>query len=549
MSNPLYQFLSLDTNSPMCSDNIVFLLGAGASIDAGIPTLNKMMQLYEEKKLRVDRKDGKKVNEKLYDYFKRRSASRQYSLNSSANIEDMLAVMEDFIQMQEGKKPMYNLVGNWDKELMAIIGYNFNDIVVLRDDLKKHVIEQLTEEWKGDKGKQLDYFHFLFYLQAQIGGVMKIFTLNHDRSIEESYRRYYASHFNPGGGEPKEATLLETGFGDKIIRNNEYEYRPDMFFDPGNFDVEKKAIKLYKLHGSIDWQTENEDRIRLVKKPAVSEVIFGISQKYKSEEPYSLLYPEFKKALAGTGTQARMLVIVGYSFNDPHINDAIRAAMHSNSKLKILICEPGLCETQYFGLPQTSNDPGNAACEFIKNITKSEDYETYINMSVMLHSVYYSRNFDEDALFLSACLNTGDMILKTKARDKHQGGKFGKRILQNILTQNTEIAMLEKYFQQPHAGISKQERNHYVYCNMPGLSISYKEVLNCIDETKVKVYGIQKKYDIDLRGSKGQAGDAVAAENEIKAALELIDDLRMVEKFIKEFIPVHLSMMYGLIEQ
>jgi len=49
-------------------------------------------------------------------------------------------------------------------------------------------------------------------------------------------------------------------------------------------------------------------------------VIFGAGNKLRPDGPYLDLYSEFRAALA----EARQVVVIGYSFRDAHVNEALR---------------------------------------------------------------------------------------------------------------------------------------------------------------------------------------------------------------------------------
>lgn len=52
------------------------------------------------------------------------------------------------------------------------------------------------------------------------------------------------------------------------------------------------------------------------------ELILGPWPKLQPDEPFLTLYYEFRKALRS----AKLCVVIGYSFRDTHINDALREA-------------------------------------------------------------------------------------------------------------------------------------------------------------------------------------------------------------------------------
>lgn len=105
----------------------------------------------------------------------------------------------------------------------------------------------------------------------------------------------------------------------------------------GVLEFESGKLPLLKLHGSIDWRTENLNaeppRFPLKRRRTVRvaaplgertghdpAVIFGGRNKLTAEGPFLALFQEFKDRLE----TAPQLTIIGYSFRDDHINAAIR---------------------------------------------------------------------------------------------------------------------------------------------------------------------------------------------------------------------------------
>jgi hypothetical protein len=92
------------------------------------------------------------------------------------------------------------------------------------------------------------------------------------------------------------------------------------------YSTTPRAQPYYKLHGSANWVDDN-GRILIMGGNKVTNIDrFPILARYKGEFDRQLLQPETK------------LMVIGYSFGDKHINDAIEAGI--NSGLKIFIIDP-----------------------------------------------------------------------------------------------------------------------------------------------------------------------------------------------------------------
>jgi hypothetical protein len=96
----------------------------------------------------------------------------------------------------------------------------------------------------------------------------------------------------------------------------------------------KDVLRLIRLHGSLNWRRDNTTgSVDVIPVPTLSfrndpgywhghtpGVIFGAGNKLRPDGPYLDLYQEFKMVLA----DARQVVVIGYSFRDAHVNEALR---------------------------------------------------------------------------------------------------------------------------------------------------------------------------------------------------------------------------------
>jgi hypothetical protein len=108
------------------------------------------------------------------------------------------------------------------------------------------------------------------------------------------------------------------------------------------------GINLMKLHGSVDWFYEPQgfgrplapSRVHVSTDPVPYEtpaLVFGQREKLRSGGPFLELLAEFSKALA----RSDILIVIGYSFRDEHINEQIRRWIGADSRRRITVVDPG----------------------------------------------------------------------------------------------------------------------------------------------------------------------------------------------------------------
>ena len=95
---------------------------------------------------------------------------------------------------------------------------------------------------------------------------------------------------------------------------------------------------MFKLHGSLDWRKNAAQRLICEDNPAACEhpedyqLIFGTSNKLRHDDPYLLLLSVFRQKVRN----AKVIVCVGYSYGDEHINAMISKAMLENPIAKLV---------------------------------------------------------------------------------------------------------------------------------------------------------------------------------------------------------------------
>ncbi|NIL88100.1 hypothetical protein RhoFasSB10_00378 [Rhodococcus fascians] len=155
----------------------------------------------------------------------------------------------------------------------------------------------------------------------------QIFTTNYDRAFEEAAGR---TRFN-----------VIDGFGYGARR-----------FDGGSFDLdyvrrrpneqlalEPNVFHLLKLHGSVDWHDDGTVINRVEGRPGNPVLIYPSATKYQLSyrQPYLEFMSRFQIALRQPNVG---LIVVGFGFNDDHLNAPIEAAIRSNTGLRSIFVTP-----------------------------------------------------------------------------------------------------------------------------------------------------------------------------------------------------------------
>lgn len=170
---------------------------------------------------------------------------------------------------------------------------------------------------------------------------LNIFTTNYDLYSERAMDTlgiHYVNGFTGGISKYFNPTIFNYALAEK------------MDLSQSKWNVIDNFFYLYKIHGSVNW-IENDDEGKLFKIQEIQDPTF---EKLKDKEsimihptplkynaslgsPYSDLFREFQKKLMQNNN---ILVTIGYSFSDEHINNLIFQAFTIPSFRLIIIGEP-----------------------------------------------------------------------------------------------------------------------------------------------------------------------------------------------------------------
>ncbi len=292
-------------------DEIILLLGAGASVEAGIPDSGKM----------IDEIQGLVSNDNDTDWSCYRGLYRY--LRSSIffadglegifgdkvpfNIERLVNVLDE-LQKKE-RHALYPFVGAWNPKLEEVAGANFENV----RDFRNHIIRILRDKWVALREKErAAYYKGLLRFQEEYEHPLRVFSLNYDLCIEQTC-----------GGES-----VQRGFSRRT-----WDWR---MFDETSEDP--PPLLLYKLHGSLDWYFNRDGQVQYSDSTSTIgaadiALIFGTSYKLQYVDPFLFLVYELRR---WTLDAARAIVCIGYGFNDEHINGILRQSLAQNCERKLL---------------------------------------------------------------------------------------------------------------------------------------------------------------------------------------------------------------------
>lgn len=346
----------------------VFLLGAGASMDAGCLSSRDMLQDLRNQIENHQSRDARKQYSAIYD-FVIQSLVYQQALKGGpnskvmelANIEDFVAVIKQIIDREYIVPPP--LVGNWNNK---IIGWEINNENVFTEFLD-YVYECLITKWtQYDRQRAQPLIQPIRrLLESDQNFDLSVFSLNYDLIFESLLNS-------------DEEKLVHVGFS------------PDRWIGDFGDPNDGTKLKFFKLHGSVDWYFDEQDQeVKLgVPDGAKPLLVFGSGSKIQSYDPFLSLLANFSEKLKSS----ILYVVVGYSFHDKYINNILIQGLSAELNKKMIVVDPcmeldnrGFIEQlEGFQRLKSMNEIVNltrispARVEILK-ITAQEFYSTYFS--------------------------------------------------------------------------------------------------------------------------------------------------------------------------
>jgi len=289
------------------ADSIIFLIGAGCSMDAQIKTSGQMLQEIEEL---IKTNTEWIPYRNLYFYAKSAilyADGIQGMFDNNINIERLVGVLRDLKKKE--RNPIYPFIGSWNEKLIELAGEGFSNIDKFDKLLSKKIVDFVTLH--NNTTARVAYYKKFYDFQQSIQAPIRVFSLNYDQCLEKAKPSDYE---------------LECGF------DEDNKWSSERFSNTFGISA---GIYLYKLHGSIDWIRDSTTGVltRYDSPQEYAELIFGTDAKLQSVDPFLFNVYELRYY----SLLCKLIVVIGYSFNDSHINGLLGQALRaSNRKLLVV---------------------------------------------------------------------------------------------------------------------------------------------------------------------------------------------------------------------
>jgi hypothetical protein len=302
------QYLSERRTAAAMTDRVAFLLGAGASTEAGVPTMRGLVDLFSASVAK-----GKDESE-LLTFLRERLAARDPK--GVVDVELLLASLQRAYELDDDP---------------AAVLLDLRTGMSIDPEVARSLAEKLKDFLRLSCSTPIDLAsveHLVpLAMFARSQGDLDILTLNYDCSVEAVADR--------------EGVRLVDGF--RFFWSPEEEF--DSEHTPG-----KPLIRLYKLHGSVSWY--RRATYEWVKLPVRPPETVGLL--YFTGEPLTevMVYPAVQKDIGSTPLtdlmlraqhalkEASVIVIVGYSLRDERIRESLYEAMARSRRAQIVLVDP-----------------------------------------------------------------------------------------------------------------------------------------------------------------------------------------------------------------
>lgn len=366
----------------------ILLFGAGAAIEWGGPKTYVLTKLIRESGFNLKNSETK-ITEFIYQRLRKCGYSK-----SEINFETIINVIEELI--------VHNSEFNKEKKTPSLLRsflaeFNLNDIYnySIKGGARMHGYQlQIPSGVDYDFSQRAFYDenpnqfflqHLLAKLLDLINNKVADYSRNTPRRSNVNRKSDNSINFKCWMKKIHEKSILrlytlnyDNLFNSLLADENIHCF--DGFFDSDNYvsgaDIKKIILDTesnihYNLHGSAYWMVTPRDKLQLPnpeivklkgihlpsndsvatlqiekgKTVHISNIITGYQKSQKSKlTPFRQFHSAFDRDCC----TADKLTIIGYSFNDEHINEALKIALRYNINLKIDIVDPAFIKNEIY---------------------------------------------------------------------------------------------------------------------------------------------------------------------------------------------------------
>jgi hypothetical protein len=300
----------------------IFLLGAGASVNAGLHTAFQLTEKFKEEIISTGDDSLRRALAFVLGGIHMYHGQSGQLPQKEINVEE-LATMLDMMRSRH-KNQLSPYVGAWNEMLGQFDGSRIQrDLNEANRSVSRNLLQELSDtlqhnikEWLATPAtSQLRYLELFGDFTMKYGNI-DIFTLNYDLCVETALS-------NRGVGFT--CGFTSRGWDTKQFLQNDFQ------------------VRLYKLHGSLDWYRDEEDRMIYSlqtppedREPANNNLpllIFGLVNKLQPIDPYLYLSYTFSEKVKS----CNVVVLIGYGFGDEHINQILWQGLSRDPRQRLLV--------------------------------------------------------------------------------------------------------------------------------------------------------------------------------------------------------------------
>jgi hypothetical protein len=284
--------------------NLLILSGAGSSLDVGGPLMSHLWTNVDVKYKKGDTDGFKIIREKIKYTSEKKDLEALLSqidgLIKFGSIED-IRIDSESVDLASIKETILEIIKTGCSILKPTGQYPH-----------KIFLEKLLQ-------------------RKQTSPRIKVFTLNYDLLFE-----YAANDVNAIIIDGFSFTYPRT-FSGRLFDYDIVQREGSKVEEEDNFI--QRVFHLHKLHGSLNWERK-DGKILLCDKPTHPLLIYPRESKYEDsyEQPFFEMMARFQRNLRVNNDT--LLISIGYSFNDKHINAAIEEALNQNPSFRLAVIDP-----------------------------------------------------------------------------------------------------------------------------------------------------------------------------------------------------------------
>ena len=366
-----------------------FLLGAGASADAGIPTATKLLHIVLERTKQLE-----ESRTRVFQAIQTALGGLRFAKPlAPLDIEELYQTLRALGGRRE--HPLAPFVGAWLERVTVAERVATTDAA---DAVVAALIEDLRPALQGASINGLDFGPFRQAMRDALATAATGHVESFNLAALEVLRQVIENCWIPKADASRVnylRPLLESSRQEPVwIATLNYDNTMELAADACGIEIDRgvrpgsrvvrfgshSQATLAKLHGSLDWSFGLGGTIEINAPESARKfpaLIFGAGNKLRITGPYLDLLVAFRSQLEGS----RELQVCGYSFRDLHINYLIYAWLEGGSGRHVVVSDPALSLEQL-------------AENFDRSMTEAVGEMSYLGRNpVSMVSKWYSTNF------------------------------------------------------------------------------------------------------------------------------------------------------------